>query len=103
MRKLASDMEASQNIYTAPMRDGKRLHGGALADFAIERIDTFFETERLVSEEDRYRGGLEWAKEHGWITDEQALFLERDYHLHMLGLVAEVIEVSEIVIESTLL
>lgn len=79
-------MEGSANQYTQPMRDGKRLHGGELADFAIHQIDTFFAAEALVTEEDKYRAGLGWALEHGWITDEQALFLERDNHLHLLSL-----------------
>lgn len=50
----------------------KRLHGAELADYSIRQIDTFFETESRLSEEEKLLEGLQWGIEHNFITEIEA-------------------------------
>lgn len=72
-------MQASHNQYTEPM------YGRRRADFAVQRIDDFFEQEAQLSAEDRYREGLQYGVDHGFMTAEEALEAERLFHLGHTG------------------
>ena len=60
-----------------------RISGHRRVDHAEEGlriIDEFFETEARLSEEDKFHAGIEWAKEHGWMSEAQGEYLEKDFH-----------------------
>lgn len=57
------------------------MSGAKRADFAIRRIDEFFETEARLTEEDRIRAGAQWGVEHGFLTADEALEVERLGHI----------------------
>lgn len=68
-------MEQAKRIHTAPIK----LHGAQLADYAIQRVDQFFELEERTSEEDKLRYGLQYGVEHGFLTEEDAIACERAF------------------------
>lgn len=76
-------MEASENMRTQPMPN-RRVKDDAM----IAKIDSFFETERQMSDEDRVSEGLQWGVEHGFVTEDERDAYLRAYHLgymHSLG------------------
>lgn len=44
----------------------------SLADVAIAKIDTFFQLDAQMSEEDKLIDGLKWATEHNFMSVDEA-------------------------------
>jgi hypothetical protein len=72
-------MELSRNQFTAPME----LHGARLADYAVARIDEFFDLDASTTEAEKLHEGLVWGVEHGMMTEEEAQACEQAYHDHL--------------------
>lgn len=87
MEQKLGEMEASDNQNTVPMRDGKRLHGGDLAAHAVEKIDTYFQLDAQMSEENKLQEGLLYGVEHGILTQDEADECLRAFHMGFISTV----------------